>query len=267
VKRLAVRCHWFLANQLGVDPRRLGMALLSLPRFLVDWRRFRRGYYGPLQLMPCLHDRDEPGGSADGEYFWQDLLVARSVHAAAPRRHIDVGSRVDGFVAHVASFRSIEVFDVRPMAIDVPGVIFRQADLMQPSPAGQSDLWQGCCDSLSCLHALEHFGLGRYGDPIDPQGYRHGFARLAALLEPGGRFYLSVPLGQARVAFNANWIFAPEQILQLAAEQNLQLRSLTLIEPGGRLQELSLPLMAPLEIGSAAYRLGLFVFERAPLAS
>ena len=267
MKRLGVRCHWFLTSQLGLDPLRLGWALLAMPRFLADWLRFRRGYRGPLQLMPCLHDRDEPGGSAEGEYFWQDLLVARAVHAASPRRHIDVGSRVDGFVAHVASFRSIEVFDVRPMAIDVPGVIFRQADLMQPCPADQPDPWQGCCDSLSCLHALEHFGLGRYGDPIDPQGYRRGFARLAALLEPGGVFYLSVPLGQARVAFNANWIFAPEQILRLAAEQHLQPRSLTLIEPGGRLQEVFLPMTAPLEIGSAAYRLGLFVFERLPVAS
>jgi hypothetical protein len=35
----------------------------------------------------------------------------------------------------------------------------------------------GYCDSLSCLHALEHFGLGRYGDPIDPRGHEKGITR------------------------------------------------------------------------------------------
>ena len=38
------------------------------------------------------------------------------IYAARPEKHVDVGSRVDGFVAHVASFREIEVFDVRPIA-------------------------------------------------------------------------------------------------------------------------------------------------------
>jgi hypothetical protein len=30
--------------------------------------------------------------------------------------------------------------------------------------------------------ALEHFGLGHYGDPLDPQGHIKGIAHMAALL-------------------------------------------------------------------------------------
>jgi len=45
---------------------------------------------------------------------------------------VDIGSRVDGFVAHVASFREIEVFDIRPITTKVPGATFIQADLMNP---------------------------------------------------------------------------------------------------------------------------------------
>ena len=86
-----------------------------------------------MKFMPCLHDRYEEGGAANSEYFWQDLLVARAIHEAQPVKHVDIGSRVDGFVAHVASFREIEVFDVRPMSTVVPGVVFRQADLMNPA--------------------------------------------------------------------------------------------------------------------------------------
>ncbi|MEB3200918.1 MAG: DUF268 domain-containing protein [Synechococcaceae cyanobacterium] len=262
MKRFAIRCHWFLSTQLGLDPLRLLRSLRSLPAFLADWRRFRQGYRGPLQLVPCLQDRHEPGGSAEGEYFWQDLLVARAIHAAVPRRHLDVGSRVDGFVAHVACFREIEVFDVRPVAVQVPGVIFRQADLMQRPAPGEPDPWRACCDSLSCLHALEHFGLGRYGDPIDPQGYRRGLERLASLLEPGGTLYLSVPLGRQRVAFNANWIFDPHHIIDLARSHALDLCSLTLIHAGGSLQQMALPVADQLSLAVDSSTLGLFVFER-----
>lgn len=45
-----------------------------------------------------------------------------------------------------------------------PSAKFKQADLVRPVEG-----MAGYCDSLSCLHALEHFGLGRYGDPIDPK--------------------------------------------------------------------------------------------------
>lgn len=126
-----IKLHWLLSAQFGFDPLRLMRSLRGLPTFVRDWRRFRSGYGGPLVLMPCLHDRYEEGGTTKSEYFWQDLLVARWIQAARPEKHVDVGSRVDGFVAHVASFREIEVFDVRPVSTVVPGVVFKQADLMQ----------------------------------------------------------------------------------------------------------------------------------------
>ena len=52
--------------------------------------------------MPCLGDRYDPSGAASGHYFYQDLLVARRIYERRPVRHVDVASRVDGFVAHVA---------------------------------------------------------------------------------------------------------------------------------------------------------------------
>ncbi|MBV5330073.1 MAG: DUF268 domain-containing protein, partial [Chlorobium sp.] len=55
-----------------------------------------------------------------------------------------------------------------------------------------SEKLRSYCDSLSCLHALEHFGLGRYGDPIDPHGYADGLRNMVKILRQGGLFYLSV---------------------------------------------------------------------------
>jgi hypothetical protein len=61
---------------------------------------------------------------------------------------------VDGFVAHVSIYREIEVFDIRPLDNKVDGIIFRQADLMK-----LDEKYIDYCDSISCLHAIEHFGL------------------------------------------------------------------------------------------------------------
>ena len=58
-------------------------------------------------------------------------------------------------------------------------------------------------ESLSYLHTMEHIGLGRYGDPIDPLGYLKGMNELQRVLKPGGKLYLSVLIGQERVEFNA----------------------------------------------------------------
>ncbi len=265
---------WLLIlAQFGMDPLRLLRTMRGLPMYVRDLWWFRRGYSGRLALMPCLHDRFEEGGTTKSEYFWQDLLVARWVHDINPEKHVDVGSRLDGFVAHVASYREIEVFDVRPVTTVMSGVMFHQADLMDTAAIsallGENGVvGGGYCDSLSCLHVLEHFGLGRYGDPVDPNGYKTGFANLASLLRPGGRFYLSTPIGKERVEFNANWVFDPATILRLADTQGLQMERFLVFNPRTGLREIpdterSKALTA---LAEENYNLGIFIFTR-PWAS
>lgn len=225
----------------------------------MDWFSFRKGYSGRLGWMPCLHDRYAEGGTTKSEYFWQDLLVARSIFEANPEKHVDIGSRVDGFTAHVASFREIEVFDVRPISTYIPGVVFRQADLMRSDTLPEHNDY-GYCDSLSCLHALEHFGLGRYGDPIDPMGHARGLANMASLLRPGGIFYLSVPIGRERVEFNANRVFDPRTLIKLAEEQGLSLKKLAVIGTVGGAQEVGISEEMISGLAADNYNLGMFVF-------
>jgi SAM-dependent methyltransferase len=249
------RLYWFCKTQLGIDPRAALRTLRGLPRFLLDLYRFRARCDEPLSWLPCLQDRYEEGGLVKNEYFWQDLVVARKIFAARPERHVDVGSRIDGFVAHVASFREIEVFDVRPISKKIPGMLFRQADLMNPLPS-----LDDYCDSLSCLHALEHFGLGRYGDPLDHRGHEKGIACMARLLKPGGLFYLSVPLGTRRVEFNANRVFDPRDVLSLAARSSLSLLSITTFHPDGTSVNYRRDDAPFGELAAGSYTLGLFIF-------
>lgn len=186
-------------------------------RYIREARAFKRMGGTISVTAPILSDYRAASGEASGHYFHQDLLVARLIHEAAPRRHADIGSRVDGFVAHVAAFREIEMVDIRPMAIPAhPAIRCTQADLMNPQPE-----MEGLYDSVSCLHALEHFGLGRYGDPISPEGHWQGLAAISRLVAPGGMLYLSVPIGARRVEFNAHRVFDPADIPEAATDFEL----------------------------------------------
>ncbi|NTU53780.1 MAG: DUF268 domain-containing protein [Chlorobiaceae bacterium] len=260
-KPALIKLHWLLSSQFGLDLRLFLRSWIGLPVYLRDWMSFRKAYVGPMKFKPCMHDRHEDGGSTKSEYFWQDLLVARAIHAAKPVKHVDIGSRVDGFVAHVASFRDIEVFDVRPIRTDVPGVVFRRADLMNPASL-LTAAGVGYCDSLSCLHAIEHFGLGRYGDPVNPQGYQRGIANMAQLLQPGGMFYLSTPIGKERVEFNANWVFDPRSILHCAEAAGMTLQKLTVISQEYGQQESAFDDSALADLALRPYQLGLFIFTK-----
>jgi hypothetical protein len=138
-----------------------------LPEFLDNHREFLARGGQVDQFFPILYDYYDQAGNAHGHYFHQDLLVARLIHEANPSRHIDVGSRIDGFIAHVAAFRPIEIMDVRPLKeTGHVNIRFLQADLMKEGHTPAE-----IADSVSCLHALEHFGLGRYTDPIMPDGH------------------------------------------------------------------------------------------------
>ncbi len=257
IRQYLVRFHWILNSQFGIDPKKFLHALSGLPKYVLNLYQFKLRYKGCLELVPCLHDWHEEGGSTKSEYFWQDLFVAKMIFAANPVKHVDVGSRVDGFVAHVASFREIEVFDIRSITSAIPGVVFKQADLMNPA----ADI-TNYCDSLSCLHALEHFGLGRYGDPIDPKGHESGLRNMANILRAGGIFYLSVPVGVERVEFNANRVFNPHTIVTIARGNGLTLCTFSLFTPDNGLVEVGTTHEALSAAGKNRYGLGIFTFVK-----
>ena len=223
------------ATTLGVDLTALGRSMRGVRSFLRDRREFLRQadtagnefQIGPL--YPCLGDAVAQSGSASGHYFHQDLHVARRIFVNGPTRHVDVGSRIDGFVAHVAAFREIEVLDIRPLHTTAGGIVFLQRDIMQEDPA-----FDGYCDSVSCLHALEHFGLGRYGDPVRFYGFRDGWRNLCRMLTPGGRLYLSIPIGETqRVEFNAHRVFSLPYVTRELVAGDFSLDSFAFVDDWG----------------------------------
>lgn len=215
---------------LGFDPRKV-LSYKFYPKFRKDKSDWLKQGGKITHNYMILSDYSDSAGTSKGHYFHQDLLVAKLINEHAPKRHIDIASRVDGFVAHVASYREIEVVDVRPLEKSVhENIKFRQADLMNSQDLGMTD-------SLSCLHAIEHFGLGRYTDPIDVDGHNKGIANLVNLVEEGGRMYISFPIGKTdEVHFNAHRVFHPATILKHPSiEKSMRLIRFDFVDDNGDL--------------------------------
>lgn len=261
IKLKLIKIHWFLSNQIGIDFIKLYNFTKSIPFYFIDLLIFKKQYKGKIDFLPCLHDKFKEAGEIKSEYFWQDLLVAKDIFLSSPIKHVDIGSRIDGFVAHVATFREIEVFDIRPITNKIPGVIFTQLDLIN-LPSSILNAKNGYCDSISCLHALEHFGLGRYGDEINSEGYKIGIKAIAKILRKGGTLYLSTPIGKERVEFNANWIFDPQKIVNCAEQAGLILNKLILMSAEDEPREIDYNKKNIADLALLTYKLCLFKFNK-----
>jgi hypothetical protein len=197
----------------GISPLAFIRSIKALPWFYKTKRAFKKldtkKDFPITRNYMCLHDKNDKSGTLSGQYFNMDLLIARRVFENNPTKHIDIGSNIQGFVAHVASFRQIEIFDIRPNESKIKNIVFKQADFSNPVVIPDA-----YTDSLSCLHAIEHFGLGRYGDPIDPDGHLKGLDNMYKMLQKEGTFYFATPIGSQRIEFNAHRVFSVKYLLE-----------------------------------------------------
>jgi SAM-dependent methyltransferase len=218
-----LKSWYYLVCALGFDVRKLKIFVKGIVPFCKDFKNLKKQLKGtkdfPLgTVIPIFSDRYSSNGSMKGAYFHQDLLIAKRIFDKKPIRHIDIGSRTDGFISHIAVFRKIEIFDIRKNDSNVENIIFQQADLMN-LPQNMIEV----CDSISSLHAIEHFGLGRYSDPIDLNGHIKAIQNIYLMLKPKGVFYFSVPIGEQRIEFNAHRVFSLSYLLSLFEKNKFQL--------------------------------------------
>lgn len=160
-------------------------------------------------LWPIIADKYAMNGGM-GVYFWQDLWAAKHIIAQGVKEHYDIGSRVDGFIAHLlAANIRVNVIDIRPFPGNAENLFTIVDDATMLKQFNDNSI-----HSLSALCSLEHFGLGRFGDSIDPEACFKCFAQIQRKLIPGGRLYISVPVGKERVEFNAHRIFKASTIIE-----------------------------------------------------
>lgn len=256
LKRALRRPHAVISMFL-FDPVELLNKWRGLAAFARNARAYRRANRAgsfPLAWSDVWYrsyDRFADAGSVTFHYFFQDLWAASRVHATGVRRHVDVGSRLDGFVAHVLPFCDVWYVDVRPLPVRIPRLTFTRA-LLTALPFAS-----GSVPSLSCLHVLEHVGLGRYGDPIDPEGYVRAAAELSRVLRPGGTLLFATPVGRERVCFDAHRVFDPATVARLF--EGLRLAEFSLIDDAGHWHQQGASFE---EARACSYGCGLFRFEK-----
>ncbi len=238
----------------AIDLRRL-RGLLSLPRFAGDYLALRRRGL-PLHLRnlyPQLGDH-LPRTPFDPHYFHQAAWLCRRLADQRPAKHVDIGSDVR-LVAAFSAFVPTEFIDIRPLPVALSGLECAAGNL--------TDLARPDCSiaSLSCLHVIEHIGLGRYGDPLDPDGPSRAIGELARVLAPQGRLYVSTPVGRPRVEFNAHHVFDAAEFASRFTP--LRLERFDLVGDDGSIRRGA----TPEDARNSNYACGLFEFVRPATAT
>jgi SAM-dependent methyltransferase len=245
---------WF--STLFFNPRDVVRTWRGMPYFVRNARAYRaadgegtfRIRLGDVWYRS--HDRFAAAGDVTYHYFHQDLWAARHLHGRGVRDHVDVGSRLDGFVAHVLPFCRVQYVDIRPLSLETENFAFHAGSITEmPFPSGS-------VASLSSLHVIEHIGLGRYGDPVDPAGHLRAAEELARVLAPGGTLLLGTPIGRERLCFDAHRVFDPQTVVDMFA--GLTLTEFSLVDDANRLATGAGFAAAR----ACAYGCGLFVFRK-----
>ncbi len=194
-------------------------ALRNCARFLRDYRALSRAPNGAYELsprhwVPCLTDWTACT-PVDPIYFHQDCWAAGHVLRRKPARHVDVGSHVPT-VGIIAECVPTTFVDIRPIPVQRPGLTFLEGSILS-LPFEDASV-----ESLSSICVIEHVGLGRYGDPLDPFGTEKAAGELSRVLAPGGDLYVSVPIDSgARVYFNGHRAFTPDLVCALFQDLKL----------------------------------------------
>ncbi len=219
---------------IGFNPITSYYFIRNIPRYYFELSKFKK--MGGVVSHTCmlLNDYKDKAGIMNGHYFHQDLLVAKYIYENKPHNHIDIGSRIDGFVAHVATFRPIKIMDIRDLEkSEHQNIEFIKKDLMN-----NENIDEKITDSISCLHAIEHFGLGRYGDKIDPDGHKKGFNNIIKMLKKNGKLYISFPIGKRNeVHFNGHRVFNPKDIFNWYDKKDLFLEKFDMVDDDGKIHK------------------------------
>jgi len=211
-------------------------------RFLLRW----------LNNLPRLSDKTKKT-QFDLHYIYHPAWAARVLAKTKPTEHVDISSSL-AFSTIISAFMPVRFFDFRPADIYLSGLTSSPADLNSlPFPSNS-------LPSVSCLHVLEHIGLGRYGDPVDPNGDLKAINELQRILAPSGDLLIAVPVGQPRLRFNAHRIYSFSQVIEMFNQ--LELHEFSLIsEKTGRLISPADPAL----VSQEKYACGCFWFKKKKL--
>lgn len=187
----------------------------------------------------------------DRHYVYHTAWAARCVKEINPEKHIDIASSLY-FSGIVSAFIPVDFYDYRPADLQLSNLNTKAIDITK-LPWDDKTI-----TSLSCMHTVEHIGLGRYGDPLDADGDKKAIKEITRVIKPGGNLLFVVPIGsQAKIMFNAHRIYTYEMIIKLFSDLNLHEFSLIPENHGPMLKN---PKVNNMKLGN--YDCGCFWFKK-----
>lgn len=182
-------------------------------RFWRDWARYLE--MSPPDRRPAYRNLWPQVGEDVGEtsvepiYFYQDAWAFEHIVREGPALHVDVGSH-HKFAALLSKVVPVTMVDIRPLPVNLDSLKFKEGSILD-LPFENASL-----PSVSSICVIEHIGLGRYGDVLDPFGTEKALEELKRVIAPAGYLYISVPLDTVtRTYFNAHRAFSEGEILKL----------------------------------------------------
>lgn len=165
--------------------------------------------------FPCLDDCTEVT-DFEPHYTYHPVWAAQILAKTKPEKHVDISSSLK-FCTMLSPFIQTEFYDYRPAKLNLDNLKCGVADLCNLPFEGDS------IKSLSCMHVIEHIGLGRYGDNIDPEGDLKAIKELKRVLAVDGDLFFVVPMAEKpMLQFNAHRIYSYDMIADYFKELKLQ---------------------------------------------
>lgn len=199
-------------------------------RDLIKYRQLLKnsGRLSPFKFFPRILDKDPASHTFDKHYVYMDRWALKHLLKQKPSEHVDVGSSIR-FLSMASLVSKLKFVDIRPVKIDFDNFECIEGSILKMPFVDNSIL------SLSCLHVAEHIGLGRYGDPLDPEGTKKACLELQRVLAPGGKLYFALPIGKPATYFNAHRVHLPANILNYFS--GLKLVSFSAVSDDGHFVE------------------------------
>jgi hypothetical protein len=197
-------------------------------KFIKDFIDFKKNMFDDRFVMKWSHRypwlNDNTGNTTfNSHYIYHPAWAARIVKKNDPKKHVDISSILN-FCAIISAFLPVEFYDYRPAKLDLDNLKTAHCNLTKLNFKDNS------IKSLSCMHTIEHIGLGRYGDPIDPNGDIKAINELKRVTAKKGNLLIVVPIGKSKICFNAHRIYSYDQIISFF--DGFKLQNFSLVTDG-----------------------------------
>ena len=189
--------------------------LYKIPNYLFQYYKFKKNIninnkwnIKFTDMLPIL-DEDSSVMSFDSHYVYHTGWASRVLKEIGTSKLVDISSSIM-FCSAVSAFIKVEHYDIRKTDFNLPGIECGQENLLNLSFNNNS------IECLSCMHVIEHVGLGRYGDEININDDKTAANELIRVLSKNGFLLVVLPLGErSKIRFNAHRIYTFEIVINM----------------------------------------------------